>query len=366
MKVIISYLLIFIIITLFTLFLDATSGLFVLIIFISAIVISLLLHLYALKRFDCTLSIESRLLERKDEVKLFVKLPKAWLFLPTVFEICLDISEHLECSDSTGSSYTVTLGRKAKQKSFLLKAAYWGKATVGIKSIRARDILGLFNHSISINAVSSQISQLSILPSVPELSQGSELVRALNDASAYDDNEQNREIPFAMVGFPGYEHRDYAPGDPLKSVNWKLSAKRDRLLVRKPEAYAGGDQVLILSAKAGTKLIHEQTAIESMLALARVLTKQEILCRIYVCFSGNWRIFEVVGEGEIEKLRYELIEYCFVEGEDQLPDLADEKASGILAFTAEPSVTMLNETISDNWHIQELDGEIVFRRGGVQ
>jgi len=359
MKTIISYILIFAIITLFALYLDATSGFFVMIIFISAIVISSVLHIYALKRFDCTLAANAELVERGDEIKLTVRVSRAGFFVPTAFEIKLDLSEHLECSDT---AYVVTLGRKEKEQVFILKAVYWGKASIGIESVRAVDILGILKGRLK-SKTAQDLIKIKVFPAVPDLSQKAELVQTLNDASAYDDNEQSREVPFAMVGFPGYEHRDYVPGDPLKSINWKLSAKRDRLLVRKPEAYAGGDQVLILSKLAGTERVHEQIAIESMLALIRTLIKQEILCRVYVCYDSEWKVLEVVGEVELESLRYDLIEYSFVEEDNVLPDLTGEIASGFLTFTAEPAVTLLNETISDKWHIQLSDGEVIFTRG---
>ena len=37
---------------------------------------------------------------------------------------------------------------------------------------------------------------------------------------------------------PGYEHRDYIPGDSLKRINWKLSSKRRHLMVRQDEPIA--------------------------------------------------------------------------------------------------------------------------------
>jgi hypothetical protein len=171
-------------------------------------------------------------------------------------------------------------------------------------------------------------------------------------------------------------------------VNWKLSAKRDRLMVRKPEAFAGGDQVLVLdaanyagelaAADAGSgfaddwdrllqgnralppdaqgkpasaedypKLRNEQTAIEAMLALASALTKREILCRIYVCFgeSGGWQVASVQGGDEIERLRFALCEYEFTQsftyGRLPVDDCARmESASGFTVFTARPDAQL--------------------------
>lgn len=43
-----------------------------------------------------------------------------------------------------------------------------------------------------------------------------------------------------------YDIRDYAQGDPIKSIHWKMSAKKDKLIVREPlEEYAGHSRVLL-------------------------------------------------------------------------------------------------------------------------
>jgi uncharacterized protein (DUF58 family) len=387
MKTIVSYVSIFILLTLFALFLDATSGLFVVIIFLSALVISSVLHIYALKVFACDFALSSELVEKGDEIRMTVRIPRAAFFLPTVFEVKFDLSYHLECEQST---YAVTLGRHEKLHEIIMTARFWGKASVGIAEISAVDILGIFPQKLRAYArlwQNKPLLTVKIFPAVPDLSQKSEFVRTLQDASVFDDNEQSREIPFAITGFPGYEHRDYVPGDPLKSVNWKLSAKRDRLLVRKPEAYAGGDQVLILDCRLSphrdqiTARTHEQTAIESMLALAAALTKQEILCRVYVLFNGEWGVTPVAGADEIERLRYALTELQLnADSRAVLPEVADENASGFVIFTARPDNALYSATdelrgngtipeivspvegYANNWAIDETDGEIIFRR----
>ena len=43
-----------------------------------------------------------------------------------------------------------------------------------------------------------------------------------------------------------YDIRDYTQGDPVKSIHWKMSAKKDKLIVREPlEEYAGHSRVLL-------------------------------------------------------------------------------------------------------------------------
>ncbi|MDR0198097.1 MAG: DUF58 domain-containing protein [Oscillospiraceae bacterium] len=383
MKVIASYLLIFALIILFALFLDATSVFFVLIIFISAVLLSAAVHIYALRVFDAEISVNRVIVEKGEKIELTVRVSKAAFFLPSVFEIKLMPSYHFKCGDDL---YAVMLKRTEQEHAFILESAFWGTGSVGIEWIKCGDILGIFSYlGRFAKVITKNYCRVKIFPSVPDLSERSELVRVLEESSAYDDNEQTREIPAAIVGFPGYEHRDYTPGDSLKSINWKLSAKRDRLLVRKPEAFAGGDQVFVLdnslsvhgetlSARAS-----EQLALEAMLALTRTLIKQELVCRVYVRLSGGWAFFAIDGENGIEALRFALTEYSYGGTGERIPDISSEKASGFVIFSANadgvlqslaeglkqkgimPEIVSSSIGLSD-WLVSEIDGEIIFTR----
>ncbi|MDR0222320.1 MAG: DUF58 domain-containing protein [Oscillospiraceae bacterium] len=383
MKVVVSYVMIFALIILFALFLDATSGFFVLIIFAGAIILSAVMHVYAVKAFDADIFVNRVLIEKGEEISLTVRVSKAAFFLPTVFEIKLTPSYHFECAEDL---YAVTLNRSEQERVFKLKSAFWGKGGIGIEWIKCGDILGIFSGFGRFNRIiGKNYREVKIFPAAPDLSERSELVRTLEESSAYDDNEQTREIPSAVTGFPGYEHRDYVPGDSLKSVNWKLSAKRDKLLVRKPEAFAGGDQVFVLDdslsglKEALSARAAEQRALEAMLALIRVLTKREIVCRVYVRLNGGWVFFEIDGEDGIETLRFALTEYSFGGSGGRIPDISSEKASGFVIFTANadgvlgavaeglrqkgiaPEIASPSIGLA-NWIIDEADGEIIFSR----
>lgn len=49
------------------------------------------------------------------------------------------------------------------------------------------------------------------------------------------DSDEETESGTLTGGSPGYEHRGYEPGDPLNRINYKLSAKKRALMVRRDE-----------------------------------------------------------------------------------------------------------------------------------
>ena len=46
------------------------------------------------------------------------------------------------------------------------------------------------------------------------------------------------------------EHKVYQPGDPLSSIDWRVFARTDKLMVKKQQAETNSDVVLVLDASA--------------------------------------------------------------------------------------------------------------------
>jgi len=352
------------------------------------------LHLLALFMFEISLDSDKNIVEKGDEVRVtvrvrvrekYARLAFLSVILPTAFRIRLDVSQ---CFTHEADSCVMMLAPREKTHVFVLKSAFWGKASVGIAQIRAVDLLGIFAavrpdmRLADFENVEQSLS-VKIYPAIPLLTAGAEFIRVLEESSVFDDNEQTREVSFATTGFPGYEHRDYFPGDPLKSINWKLSAKRDRLLVRKPEAFAGGSQILLLDALSSQdkNLPAEQLALEAMLALASVLIKREIPCTSYI-HMGAWRRVELTTGHDLEQFRLSLCEYTFMSlpPHGRLPADTDSEASGYVVFSAEADIALNGllepirqkdttleivspiEGYANNWQVKEITGEVVFVR----
>jgi uncharacterized protein (DUF58 family) len=64
---------------------------------------------------------------------------------------------------------------------------------------------------------------------------------------------QAGNVPSASLG-PGSEFfcvREYVPGDEMRRINWKVSARRDRLVVNEHRTERSGDVVILLDARTG-------------------------------------------------------------------------------------------------------------------
>lgn len=97
--------------------------------------------------------------------------------------------------------------------------------------------------------------KIKIMPNIPDTGSQTELLKATSENASFDDNEsESDENALGLTGVPGYDHRQYEIGDPLKRINWKLSSKRDELMVRLDEKVTASSQAfsLIYQAKIMT------------------------------------------------------------------------------------------------------------------
>ena len=120
-----------------------------------------------------------------------------------------------------------------------IKAHHRGHYSIGPTEMRSGDLFGLFG---SVRRDSRSPHGITVYPHIVPLD-GWELPAAkpmgdtLNRNTLLDDPSRPRSI------------RDYRPGDPLKRIDWKLSAKRDELTVRTYDQSVSNDVVVMLESR---------------------------------------------------------------------------------------------------------------------
>ncbi|MBR3503860.1 MAG: DUF58 domain-containing protein [Clostridia bacterium] len=95
--------------------------------------------------------------------------------------------------------------------------------------------------------------------------------------------------------------RDYVPGDPVRLIHWKLSAKLDKPLVREAGGGDEGGLVLLLeTARSGASPRAMDEAAEAFLSLSRELARRG--ARHSACWydygPGELRLFQVNGPAD--------------------------------------------------------------------
>lgn len=97
---------------------------------------------------------------------------------------------------------------------------------------------------------------------------------------------------------PDYEIREYIPGDELKSIHWKLTAKQDRLMVR--ERLATGREKMNVLLPLGDGREENDGLLEALYGLGRILLNKEYPIQLYWPGKGALQSCFIAEVGELE------------------------------------------------------------------
>lgn len=285
-----GYLLSIGLVVVFALFLSGRVGWFLLLVFVLAPVLSVLLAWTASRRVEISGDTEADIVGKQEPCSVRIQLHNCCIF-PTP-PVCVQLEDSVRAR-SREKAFLLSMLPFAKEcitAEFL--PVICGPARIGIRQAVVTDYFGIC--SFSCKRMQEEPCQtIRIVPDISELSERDAFIYQVMKASnQVEDSEETveQQLP-SMTGYPGYAHREYTPGDPLKRVNWKLSARRDQLLVRLDEEQPGTSVCIILDRlfqipdhlqervprdllwKTQEEIVPlvEQLAVEDSLGLARFL-----------------------------------------------------------------------------------------------
>jgi uncharacterized protein (DUF58 family) len=221
----------------------------------------------------------------------------------------------LEMSGESKSRADLTLSSKSTAEAKeTYRAVSWGKSVIGVKQFILRDFLNVMSFRPKYLG-QPQMFTVKVFPDIPEIAADSPIVKnTVNDLKFDNETEETEEssTPFVQGGYPGYTHREYSPGDPLKRINWKLSAKRDELYVRADDEVESMRQTITLDPKKGSARIYDERAVESVLGLAMALVKDGFKTSVWYLKDGEFVQFECTEPFDLIELQRLFAEYDFV------------------------------------------------------
>lgn len=296
----------------FLIVLNSRVGFAISIALFSSGIISLMLMHFARKKISIDVKAKTTAVAKGDTIELSFDISKGTV-LPTPFiEVCFNSSKNVRAMSPERFRIAMGFSKETKTYKITYKAEHFGMAKIEISSVRLIDYLGLGNVAVKFE---SHESRFGVLPVIQSISGQNELLRICCDANAYDDNaEETDEATTIGMGVAGYEHREYTPGDPIKRINWKLSSKRDNLMIRLDEKLASTSQAVILdiSLENSDSEHYYKTAditAESALAMAGLMLRQGLSCDVYYFSQGAWQACKIEAESDLLELQLALSAY---------------------------------------------------------
>ncbi|MBQ4466469.1 MAG: DUF58 domain-containing protein [Oscillospiraceae bacterium] len=217
-------------------------------------------------------------------------------------------------------------------------ASHAGSGSLWVETPVIEDYLGLFR--FRIRQLPDQL-RVGVIPSIPSLTGANVMLRTVSDVVlTMDEEEEESSASFTNQSLPGYVHRDYVPGDNLRRINWKLSAKRNKLMVRMDEAASAVRPTVILdlrpeSGEEGLK--RRDTMLEGALGFLMLLVRQGVPCSLRYATDGAWKCIELDSEDAVRIAAVELASADFMNSGSRLdPSALTEKAGAYMIFTTQP------------------------------
>ena len=275
----------------FTFYIDGEMGMILVAFTVFAPIISLFFALYARKRINVSMNCDGYV-QKGSKLTVNVTVEKTGRFPLGIVEITPRASEVFGQDDRF---YRVSLARDDKKTfTYSVDAITGGNGEIALDTVYSCGFLGFIRFALT-QELPAPIS-VGVIPEIPQIKASSQLFRNIADVVLTSDEEEENDtaLMFSANTSPGYEHREYVHGDPLKRVNWKLSSKKDKLMVRLDEAVASVQPMIALdlyrdgTSKPQEAIIGEEQIIRSVFGLLSLLVKQGIASTlIYRDANGN-------------------------------------------------------------------------------
>ena len=304
----------------FALYLSGRTGTFIFFTLILLPPISVILTLIMRKYISVSAEVSETEVYKGSNVMLKLKVRNTG-FLPSPPVILKHHSGYGLVSSEYGDELTVNVFPKTEEIfETEYKAVMWCYSQIGLEDVFISDYTGMIRFRLPGAESSEHSFDVKIIPDIKNISSKQDILKAADEAASRNDDSEDTADTRAVgfTGVPGYEHREYEPGDPLKRVNWKLSAKRGGLMVRLDDSILSKRHSVILDGvnSSGDAALGEICG-ETMLGILSVIIRSGFESKVRYYSGGTWLEYEVSDEMSLESLRMSLAGYRY---EKRIPE----------------------------------------------
>lgn len=232
------------------------------------------------------------------------------------------------------------------------KASVYGTDEVGVEYVRIRDFLGILSVKKNVEKVSIKVRTL---PEYVENVYNRDVIFFLGYMADFDDSEEVNGGLSTTSGFPGYEHREYVVGDSPKRVNYKLSAKKDKLMVRLDEPSTLMKTAVILNDISSEDRYRDEMTIEAMMSYTGCLVKNKITVDVYFNMDGKQIKMTVTDDRDFTQLISSVMEFAFCKKDESIMGnvhlSSKNSLSSVVIFSTTGYVTRYAESIDIPYRI---------------
>lgn len=305
----------------FALYLSGRTGWFLFAVMLMLPVISTATALIMRRYISVSAEIDDTSLYKGSSAQLRITVRNSAYIPSPPIKVYLSDSDALKCGIPAAFFMVSVNPRSEYTVSTAYTAEIWSASTAGAKGLSLCDYTGMFEFTLS-NDISDCIFPVSIIPNIIDVPSSGDLLKTVNDAAAHNDDSEetldSRAVGF--TGTPGFEHREYVPGDPIKRINWKLSGKRDQLMIRLDDQISSSKHTVILdSTDSSDSSLCRECCGENMLGMLMAIVRTGFEADAWYYTEKGWQCMEISDETSVEQLRLNLGGYSFSGAPDRIP-----------------------------------------------
>ncbi len=178
-----------------------------------------------------------------------------------------------------------------------LRSRYAGRVEICIEEFRVYDLF----HICYLSECGKTDAGVLVWP---HFSESGETGKPCDCVEGFPDENESRRRGTDYN--PEYEIREYIPGDALKSIHWKLSAKQGRMMVR--ERLATGHETVCVLLPLGEDREQNDELVEALYGVCRLLLDGDYPVQLYWPGRGETlRTRFMIEQGELENALTEIL-----------------------------------------------------------
>lgn len=326
----------------FTFYMDGETGIILACFALFSMILSYFTAYYARNRIKISAECQEYI-KKGNELTVKVKVEKKGRF-PLAFVDIYTFSEGSFGKSEQHHRISLTF-EKSMTFEYKINADFGGNGKTGIRNVYSSGFFGFASYLADVPEISRNIG---VIPEIPEVNSSNSLFRAVNDiVVTSDDEETDSPLAFSANAMAGYEHRDYIEGDSLRRINWKLSSKRNKLMVRLDEASASVQPVIFIDLSS---LYDTENAIRmaeknicSAISLITLFVKQGISCKVHFkTETDTLRTFTAESEESVNDILMNMI----ITPPEKITPLDEsifhiEKACAYIIFSVYPLASLI-------------------------
>ena len=319
---------------------NGTVGVLLMTALIIALILSVMSALAVMPSLKVDMQLDRQVLFKGEDLTCTLSMTKKILIPAPMVEIHIDCTPQL--SNEINICRAVVAGSEVNTVKIPVNAKYSGRADVSIREVFVCDYFGIFRFRLKKNIINDNV-KVSVYPNIPDVPVQTNFLKTAVLFSSDDNEEETNETALTPTGQPGYDHREYYPGDPIKRINWKMSSKKDVYMVRLDEKLTGGGQVFFLDVPEAEEndktLSARDRVIEGMLAVFTMLVREGRETVFFMPEKSGWLKTDIKTPADIYGIQQRLSDFSPCTAEKTIPPEIAGMGKTPICFTAATSET---------------------------